>query len=49
MLTFANSSLNQKKPKLVSALKNTLAWVVVCWGVICYLLGTVTLLTRYWI
>ena len=49
MLTFANSILNQKKPKLVSALKNKLAWVVVCWGVICYLLGTVTLLTRYWI
>jgi uncharacterized membrane protein len=49
MLTFANSSLNQKKPKLVSALKNKLAWVVVCWGAICYLLGTVTLLTRYWI
>ena len=49
MLTFANSSLKQKKPMIVSAVKNKLIWVVVCWGLCCYLLGVVTLLTRYWI
>ena len=49
MLTFANSSLSQKKPKLVSALKNKLTWIIICWGICCYLLGAVTLLTRYWI
>ena len=49
MLTFANNSLNQKKPTIVSAVKNKLRWFVISWGVCCYLLGAFTLLTRYWI
>ena len=49
MLTFANGSLNEKKPMIVSAVKNKLTGFVLCWGICCYLLGAVLLLTRYWI
>ena len=49
LLTFANSSLNKKRPELIPALKNKLNWVSLFWGICCYLLGVITLFTRYWI
>ena len=49
LLTFANDRLIRKKLGIVPALHNRLTWVSVSWGVVCYLLGVITLLTRYWV
>ena len=49
LLTFANGSLNRKKPERIPALKKRLTLISVSWGVCCCLLGVITLLTRYWI
>ena len=49
LMTFANGSLNRKKPEIVPALRKKLAVVSVVWGGCCYLITFFTLLTRYWL